>query len=403
MNSKTFSLQALAIGSVAMLGTPIAAQEQAPGDEAPATCRLESIVAPIQYLPVTVEEDGRVTFRLCAPEVDAVSVTSGDLAAIEGSGFAAPSQAGVPMTQDETGLWSLTTAGPIPADTYRYNYLVNGLPVPDPLGTEYTVSRTGVGTVFEVPGEEGAFQTWRADVPHGIVSEVDYWSDATNSKRTALVYTPPGYMTGDDRYPVLYLLHGATGSYDNWARQGRAGNILDNLIAEGKAEPMILVMAFAHTPTGIGNTMLNFQGFDEDLTEVLIPHIDGRFRTLTGPENCALAGLSMGAAHTFRNGLPRSDLFHYVGIFSNGLAVATNGTPEEFAARHDAGLRRSAEELELVYYGMGVEDAGYHAVAPTRALLDRYGIEHVYNESEGGHTWRNWRRYLADFVPRLFK
>jgi enterochelin esterase family protein len=308
------------------------------------------------------------------------------------------------MTKGDKGVWSVTTTRPFAADSYRYNFSVDGARVPDPQATTFSHERTGTNSTFEVKGAAGDFQTWNRAVPHGTVGVIDYWSNALGVARRAHVYTPPGYMKDARRYPVLYLVHGAGDSDDSWTSIGHAQNILDNLIAAGKAKPMIIVMPFGHTPDRPGADMLANTDFGDDLIKDLIPLVDRDFRSIARPEARAMAGLSMGGSHTIRFGLPHSDLFRYIGIFSMGLGMPGREQDlQRYEAANDAALKRSAKELKLVYYAIGKEDFLYATVAPTRGMLDRYGIKHVYNESGGGHTWINWRRYLDDFAPRLFR
>lgn len=387
---------AIALGIVHL---PSAAQEQTD------TCQPQGMFAQPDYVSVEALPDGRVTFRLCAPEADAVRVVSNDIDYAIPMGMAPGSERGLPMTRDGSGLWSATTSVPVDADTYRYNFEVNGARVPDPLATSFSRERAGINSTFEITGPAGEFQTWRPEVSHGAVSRIEYWSDSLDTKREAFVYTPPGYMNGSESYPVLYLVHGAGDSADSWTSVGRAHNILDNLLAEGGeggAEEMIIVMPFGHTPPREGANLLANTDFGEDLTTDLIPHIDTHFRTVADAEHRAMAGLSMGGSHTIRFGLTRPDLFDHIGIFSMGLGMGENDVAE-YTAANDAALRRAAQELDLVYYAMGTEDFLYGTVEPTRALLNEYNIEHVYKESGGGHTWINWRRYLHDFLPRLFR
>jgi enterochelin esterase family protein len=256
-----------------------------------------------------------------------------------------------------------------------------------------------------VSGPAGDFQTWKAEVPHGTVSTIEYWSKSIGAKRRAHVYTPPGYMKGAGNYPVLYLVHGAGDSDDSWTSVGHANNILDNLFAAGKARPMIVVMPFGHTPDRPGGDILNNNDFGNDLLTDLMPYVEANFRTANTPDSRAMAGLSMGGSHTIRNGLTHPELFHYVGVFSMGLGLGNNGAAQvaDYEKANDAALKRGAKDLKLLYYAIGKDDFLYGTVAPTRGIFDKYGIKHVYNESEGGHTWINWRRYLTDFAPRLFK
>lgn len=396
MHKPVFVSAILALGFVSY---PALAQEE---QAAATSCRPEGVFSQMSYQSVEPLEDGRVTFRLCAPDADDVRVVSNDLDPWVPGGFGG-GERGLAMTQDATGLWSVTTTLPIPADTYRFNFEVDGARVPDPLATTFSRERSGVNSTFEIAGEEGAFQTYDPDIAHGAVSRIEYWSDSIGGRREAFVYTPPGYMDGDRDYPVLYLVHGAGDSADSWTSVGRANYIADNLLAAGEIEPMIIVMPFGHTPPRAGADMLANTDFGNDLVEDLIPYIDATFRTIADAEHRAMAGLSMGGAHTINFGVPRPDLFGEVGIFSMGLGF---GGPEQIAAyeeRYAEGLAARAGADEPVYYAMGTDDFLYGTVAPTRALFDQHGIAYHYNETGGGHTWINWRRYLNDFLPRLFQ
>lgn len=360
------------------------------------SCRPQGPFAFPDYRSVEQLPDGRVTFRICAPDATGVTVSSQDAGAQVGGNLK--------LVRDETGLWIGTSAKPIDAGTWRYNFGIGGLRVPDPMATRFAQDRTGVHSVMVLDGPAVSVESWSKDVPHGAVSEVRYWSSALGIERRAHVYTPPGYTKGAARYPVLYLVHGAGDSDDSWTAVGRANAILDNLIAEGKAKPMIVVMPFGHTPPRPDTNLLANTDFGDDLIRDLIPYVDANYRTLATPATRAMAGLSMGGAHTIRFGLPHSDLFRYVGVFSMGLGF--QGGDKEVAAyetANGAALKRAAKDMKLVYYAMGKDDFLYRTVAPTRALLDRQGIKHVYNETPGGHEWSNWRRYLADFAPRLFR
>ncbi len=384
-------------------GVPALAQP-APAPQQPASCRPQGFFAAAgAFKSVEQLADGRVTFRICAPEAQEVRVTSNDIDEAIPMGIQPGSTRGLVMTKDATGLWSATTAVPVPADVYRFNFQVDGARVPDPQGTTFSHERVGTNSTFETTGPAGEFQTWKQDVPHGVVSRIEYWSSALGQKRVATVYTPPGYMNGTARYPVLYLVHGAGDSYDSWTSVGHANLILDNLIAAGKAKPMIVVMPFGHTPDRPGGNMLANTDFGDDLIKDLIPYVDGTFRTLADQPDRAMAGLSMGGSHTLRFGLTHPEIFDHIGIFSMGLGLQGNNDVTAYETANDAALKQAAKDLDLVYYAIGSEDFLYNTSAPTRGMFDKYGIKYVYNESGGGHTWINWRRYLADFAPRLFR
>jgi enterochelin esterase family protein len=351
---------------------------------------------------VEVGTDGRLTFRICAPDATDVRVTSSDMA--EAIPFGPGGPVALVLAKDAMGLWSGTTSVAVAPDNYRYSFLVNGAIVPDPLATTLSLERVGTQSTLEVPGAAGAFQSFDAKVPHGLVSQFEYWSESLGARRRAHVYTPPGYFRNSTRYPVLYLVHGAGDSDDSWTSTGHAHYILDNLIAAGRAKPMIIVMPFGHTPDRAGAPgMLGNTDFGHDLHHELIPKIDAAFRTIDAPASRAMAGLSMGGAHTLQFGLTHPDRFRYIGIFSMGLGTGGNQEAvDNYEKANAAALARSAREMKLVYYAMGKDDFLYGTVAPTRALFERQKIAHHYNESGGGHTWINWRRYLADFLPRLF-
>ena len=396
--SRTFQSKAVA---GALLALAMSAWAQPPAEAEPETCEGSGFVPIPDYQSVEVLNDGRVTFRLCAPEATTVRVISGDAADVIPIGFGGETP-GLALRKDDEGLWTVTTPAPLAVDTFRFVFRVNGVDVADPLGNIVIGGYPGgVSSVVETGREAGAFQAYDKNVAHGVVSRIEYWSSSLNVKRPAIVYTPPGYMTSDAAYPVLYLVHGAGDREDGWTAIGRAHYILDNLIAAGEAEPMIIVMPLGHTPPRPNADMLANTDFSDDLLADLVPFIEANFRTVNERGARAMAGLSMGGAHTMSTGLVNPELFAYVGIFSMGLMSAER--VDAYEARHAAALGKASESMNLVYYAMGKTDFLYGSVAPTRAVFEKYGIAHHYLESEGGHTWANWRDYLADFLPRLFK
>lgn len=393
---------AAAMTIVAGLCAPAFAQTPPPAQPA-ASCVSTGIIPSAPRFPsVEQHPDGRVTFRLCAPDAKTVKITSSDIADIIPMGVP-DGPVGLPLTRGDGGIWSVTTDRPVAADVYRFNFNVDGARVPDPQGTRFSQERFGTNGIFEVTGAAGDFQAWHKEVPHGAVATIDYWSPALGIQRRMHVYTPPGYMNGTARYPVLYLVHGAGDSDDSWTSIGHANQIIDNLIAAGRATPMIIVMPFGHTPDRAGGDMLNNQDFGADLLRTVVPTIDATYRTIRTADARAMAGLSMGGAHTIRFGLTHPETFHAVGIFSMGLGLQGPDELPGYEAANAAALARSAKAMKLVYYAIGKADFLYRVAAPTRAMLDRHGIRYVYNETEGGHTWINWRRYLDDFAPRLFR
>ena len=386
--------------------TPVLAQP-APAQQ-PASCLPQGFFAgPAAYKSVEQLPDGRVTFRICAPDAKEARVTSNDIDEAIPMGIQPGSARGLVMSKDATGLWTATTAVPVPPDTYRFNFQVDGARVPDPQGTTFSHERVGTNSTFETTGPEGEFQTWKQDVPHGAVSRVEYWSSTLGQKRVAMVYTPPGYMNGSERYPVLYLVHGAGDSYDSWTSVGHANLILDNLIAAGKARPMIIVMPFGHTPDRPGGNILANTDFGDDLIKDLIPYVDGNFRTLADQHDRAMAGLSMGGFQTFQITLNRLDLFSHIGGFSGAGALGGRAfDPKTDFNGVFADPKVFAKKVRLLWLGVGTAEPermregirGFH-----KALTDA-GIAHVYWESPGtDHEWQTWRRNLNDFAPRLFR
>jgi len=358
---------------------------------------------------VEVLPDGRVTFRFCAPQAKEVIATSSDDPDVFPIGFPPGSLLGLKLTRDEAGIWSGTSAKAMKPGPFRYGFRVDGVRTADPYAQAFSRTRFGIEAVAEVPGEISRFQTFDASLPHGAVASVHYWSVALQVKRRAHVYTPPGYEKGRAaRYPVLYLVHGAGDNDDSWTSIGHAHHILDRLIAEGKVRPMIVVMPDGHIPDQTSGMDLSRHDFGLDLTRDLIPLIDKAYRTISTADARAMAGLSMGGSHTIREGLVRPDTFHWIGIFSMGIGIgsATGVNPkaiEAYASENAAALSKAGKSMRLVYYAMGKEDFLYSSVGPTRAVFDRFGIANTYHESAGGHTWMNWRDYLADFAPRLFR
>lgn len=397
--NRLLSALLFASASVAIIG-PVHAQG--------ATCqKIWFTVAAPPVQSVEVLPDGRVTFRLCAPMAQEVLATSSDAGDVIPMGFPAGTPQGLALTRDATGLWTGTSAKPFKPGPYRYGFRVDGVRTADPYAQAFSRTRYGIEAVLEIPGSQ--FQAWDANLPHGTVASVDYWSKSLKARRRAHVYTPPGYEKGSaQRYPVLYLVHGAGDNDESWTGIGHANQILDRLIAAGKVKPMIVVMPDGHTPDAARAIDFHAHDFGDDLTKDLIPLIDATYRTDARADARAMAGLSMGGSHTIREGLTRPGMFHWIGIFSMGVGIGsqTGVDPkriEEYTTENAAALKQAAHDMHLVYFAMGKEDFLYASVKPTREVFDRFGIKHVYHESEGGHTWVNWRDYLNDFAPRLFQ
>jgi len=362
--------------------------------------------------------DQRVVFRIYAPKATEITITGDWIAQGRGAGGA--------LQKDAQGVWSITV-GPLVPDFYSYSFTVDGVRTLDPKNAEIKQGRASLDNMFEVPGPETAFQDNRR-VPHGDVAKVWYYSEAVGEMRRMHVYTPPGYGTGTARYPAFYLLHGGGDEDSGWSTVGRAGFILDNLIAEGKAKPMVVVMPNGgvivpgvsssvapedrEKPAALEARMVALSkeqdAFVQDLLKSIIPHVEKNFRVLVNRENRAMAGLSMGGARTLRVAPSRLDLFSFIGVFSMGLQKGyTQGVPSDFEERNAKFLGNPQETnklLKLFWIGVGSNDRtvlnGPKLLSET---LNRRGIKHVYHETEGGHTWINWRQYLNDFAPLLFR
>jgi enterochelin esterase family protein len=321
------------------------------------------------------------------------------------------------MTKGENGVWEVTL-GPIAPGAYRYNFNVDGLSVIDPRSPATSESNNNIWSLVVVPGSEFSDTT---NVPHGAVASVNYYSTSLSKFRRMHVYTPPGYESGKGRYPVFYLLHGAGDSDDSWTSVGRAGFIMDNLIASGKAKPMVVVMPAGHTrSSGFGGPRPTGQPvvdeFEQDFLKDVVPHVEKNYRVLTDRRSRAIAGLSMGGGQTLSLAVSHQEMFAYVGIFSSGLfgafpprrpgdtAPAANA-PSPWEEQHKAELDNAAwkKGLKLVWLSTGKDDFLLQTTHSTVDLLKKHGFNPVYEESTGGHTWINWRNYLVEFAPKLFQ
>jgi len=382
----------------AIVLTLIAATSSAQGRGGPA------IVSP------EVHADRRVTFRLMWPDAQTVDVrTPGDI-----PGSISPTGRGLQpfaMTKNLAGVWE-TTVGPVPAGAYRYTFVVNGVTVIDSRNPMTSQTNTTVYSLVVVPGSD-VFDT-RA-VPHGAVASVLYSSTALGGIRRMHVYTPPGYESGREKYPVLYLLHGAGDVDESWSTVGRAGVILDNLIAARKAKPMIVVMPAGHV-SGAGAALgaeipAADDVFLKDFNADILPYVEKNYRVMTDRPNRAIAGLSMGGMQTLNIAIPHLDQFAYVGVFSSGiLAPGQRGgesapfgqawEQQNLAALDNASLKRG---LKLLWFATGRADFLIETSRSSVALMKKHGFSPVFVESEGGHTWLNWRDYLSEFAPQLFR
>lgn len=324
------------------------------------------------------------------------------------------------MVQSQAGLWQVTTRPLLPGFHY-YAIAVDGFVSNDPGSRVFFAAGKEVSGL-EVPAPESDFFAIK-DVPHGTVRTEWYRSEKTGQTRRIYVYTPPGYDQSDQHYPVLYLQHGFGEDEAGWSDQGHENFILDNLIAAHKAKPMIVVNANGMedvelqpppspqanrntneppSSTGVARFFMDqrYPLFDRMLTSELVPFIDASFRTIPDREHRALAGLSMGGAQALRVGFNHIDQFAYLGAFSPAIQIT------DVRSDYDGVLaspEKVNQQLRLLWIGIGREDFLHDPVSASHEALERAGIKHVWMESSGAHVWTVWRKYLADFAPRLFQ
>jgi enterochelin esterase-like enzyme len=340
-----------------------------------------------------IAANGDVVLRLRAPEAESVIVTSGgDIPGLPREGLA--------LAKGADGVWALTLPK-LASGAYRYRYVVDSVPTNDPENPGTSQSNTMSWSLFYVPGAK-----WMDEqrVPHGAVAAVRYYSSALGKPRRMHVYTPPGYERGRGTYPVFYLLHGAFDSDDAWPSVGRAGFIIDNLIAEGRAEPMVVVMPDGHTSRfapGAGG--LNVDDFVRDFNTDIKPYVEEHYRVATDRASTAIAGLSMGGMQTLDIAFGDLGEYAYVGVFSSGVFDVRENT--QWEDRHRAQLDDTAlrKGLELVWFSTGRDDGLIETSTATVAMLEKHGFDVTYEQSAGAHTWINWREYLEKFAPLLFQ
>ena len=391
---------------VALMAFCITLLAQEPPAVSPGTGGGQARAAKI--LSPEVLSDSRVTFRLLAPKATEVLVQGN----WEGG-------RGLAMTKDAAGLWSVTTAALQP-ELWAYTYSVDGVRTLDP--NNYNVARDGVGfmnTLLVLGDSSKVFQPQR--VPHGTVTAMWVPSTLMKTPRRMFVYTPPGYEASTAKYPVLYLLHGSGGDEDAWPTMGIANVIMDNVIAQGKAKPMIVVMPNAYwneiasldlagprtaPPPGVGGTVHQPDSNEKDLVGDLIPFVEKHFRALPGRENRALAGLSMGSSITLNVGVKRLDVFASIGVLSagmfrdpaDGMASLQKINPE-FLADPAA----TSKKLRLLFFSCGTEDPRMEGMAKAAQELNNRKIPVVLKSYPGEHEWKVWRHSLADMAPLLFR
>ena len=355
-----------------------------------------------------VHENKTVTFRIFAPKAAEVKLT-GDWMPADGRmpGAAA-------MSKDKDGLWTYTSPV-LPSNLYNYSFLIDGLKSTDQNNVYLIRDVASLTNIFTIPGDRADRYDVK-DVPHGTVAKRWYDSPGNNMRRRVTVYTPPGYGTAKEKLPVLYLLHGMGGDEEAWPALGRATQILDNLIAQGKAKPMIVVMpngnvtqqaapgesakGFYKPTFQLPNTMDG--KFEETFPDVM-KFIESNYRVSNKKADRAIAGLSMGGYHSLHISRFYPNTFDYIGLFSPAVLPDRKASSVVYKDFEQTLKKQKDNGYRLYWIGIGKTDFLYKNVTDYRAQLDKIGLKYTYQESEGGHTWTNWRDYLSTFVPLLFQ
>jgi len=349
----------------------------------PAATNIRNAKYP-QILP-----DNRVVFRVKASEAQKVQIDLGKK---------------YDMVKDTSGFWMVTTDS-ISRGFHYYSLLIDGVAVADPASESfYGMGRMASG--IEIPYKEGGFYALK-DVPHGDIRIKKYFSKASNSWREMYIYTPPGYDASADKYPVLYLLHGGGEDHRGWATQGKTDLILDNLIADNKAKPMLIVMMDGNI--GMGGGVAGFgenalKAFENELKNAVIPFVESNYRVLTDGKNRALAGLSMGGLQTLHAGVRNTDMFNYLGVFSSGWWANNTKLSDpqyEFMKTNSDKINTNLKEFWISQGGK--EDIAHANGQIMMKKFDEMGIKYKYSEYAGGHTWPVWRHDLMMFAQLLFK
>lgn len=353
-----------------------------------------------------INSDGTITLRLFAPKAEKVEAVISTV----------PTPEVVTMTKNNDGIWEGKTPA-LASDLYTYTFYVDGVKTDDPSNVYQLRDVATVQNLVIVPGGEKGHLYSVNDVKHGDVTKKWYHSTALGKDRRLTIYTPPSYdPRGSRRYPVLYLLHGMGGDENAWSELGRAAQILDNLIAEGKIEEMIVVMpngnvamqaAPGENPDGMVQPNFNLprtmNGEFESAFAEIVEWTDNNYLTKAEKSSRAIAGLSMGGFHSMLISMNNPEMFGYVGLFSSA-------TPDR--AKYDCDTYKNVESKlaaqasaspSLYWIGIGKDDFLYDSNKTLREMLDKASMKYTYHESDGGHIWRNWRDYLVLFTPQLFK
>ncbi|MEY8721116.1 alpha/beta hydrolase-fold protein [Bacteroides stercorirosoris] len=364
-----------------------------------------------------IYDNNIVLFRLKAPKAVKVQITGDFLpkqkVKIPNGEYEIPGV--VDMTEGKDGVWEYTTPEPLQPELYSYSFIVDGLRMNDPANVYLIRDVATLTNVFIIGGERADLYKVN-QVPHGTVSRIWYNSPALGMERRMTVYTPAGYETSGKRYPVFYLLHGMGGDEEAWISLGRTSQILDNLIAQGKAKPMIVVMTNgnASQEAAPGESSLGMKpptmqlpktmdgSFEQAFPDV-VKFVDKNYRTLKSKSGRAIAGLSMGGFHSLHISKQYPDMFDYVGLFSAAILPNKNVSSPVYEDMEGKLKIQFAKKPSLYWIAIGKTDFLYKANEDYRKQLDENGYKYTYYETGEGHIWKNWRIYLSEFVPLLFK
>lgn len=364
-----------------------------------------------------IHDNNTVTFRLKAPKAVKVQVTGDFLPTqkiktpfgeFDGPGVA-------DLKEGKDGVWEFTTPEPLKPELYSYSFIVNDLKIMDPSNVYMIRDVASVTNVFIIGGDRADLYKVNK-VPHGTVRRMWYDSPTLGINRRLTVYTPAGYETSGKRYPVFYLLHGMGGDEEAWIALGRTSQILDNLIAQGKAKPMIVVMTNGNAAqeAAPGESSLGFAAPNMQLPKTMegsfeaafpdvVKFIDKNFRTVANKKNRAIAGLSMGGFHSMHISKQYPDMFDYVGLFSAAIMPNKDAKSPVYEDIEGKLKVQFAKKPALYWIAIGKTDFLYKANEDYRKMLDEKGYKYSYYETGEGHIWKNWRIYLTEFAPQLFK
>jgi enterochelin esterase-like enzyme len=360
--------------------------------------RPEPIVSP------EVGPENWVTFRIRAPKASEVMVSAsvGTLNPKPANSVKdQPGMWSMPMHKDASGLWSLTV-GPLQPDAYRYAFFVDGVRAIDEANPSVRPGGTILWSYFDIPGNPPRFDELQ-DVPHGSVQYRTYRSTESKVFHNVVIYVPPDYDRYPDRkFPVLYLLHGGGDSEEGWVRLGRASEIEENLLAQHKTVPMLIVMPYGDTP-GDATTFESIEAFGRELFGDVLPIVEKNYRVTANRENRAIVGFSMGGGQSFTLGLRNPDKFAWVGEFSAGAFGMRGFDLEKQVPGFLKNPAAINQELKLLFLGCGTEDTRYPAHIKLTDLLTKNGIHYEFHDTPGEHEWRVWRPLLAEFMPKLFR